>query len=1135
MANEGTDQSIDSAQGRLESQRQQEKDKGLADIVRQYGDTFFKEVDGFQALSPEVKSAEAQKYFDQGKGEVSAYLMRLAARGQWLLDHPDMTETDEEKAGKAEKGKDKKPVEKKESGKKDSVKVPKESEDNMTSLAIELKSALGKYRENLKVIVQVDQNIEQAQKENEQLAKLEKDKKSDKDLTWQIDRTISVFAQAKKSLVDSPNLPVDYNGKQMSLVEKNLASLVEKRIALEQKKFPDEDPAVIKARVMESVDAQSCPKIMEQYFLGLRMFDKGKMPEAKAALEQFRDKDLKSFEFQNNKKLKAQEGSYLERVQSTLDQIDGFEKGNKDFFDGARLMDEQDFIGAKAAFKKFLTEHENDKIDAGKPDLRIKAKVNLRNIALLQVADVRLKFAAVPKPTAGKLVDAGGGKLMDSGDLYDSYVKAIGEIEQLIRSGKFTDYTDAYNEVMKGKKIPSDVDFNFLSDEASLDKGKPQLLELARKYRENKQYDLAEQAYMQYLSQHMGKLVEKDQSLSYEGFLRKYDSSPKVNSAIQNRINDEKEKYDEKAAKLGQMWVAHHPWNEAEIRTQMWKEAYSQMLPTETQNRQAEIAGMGQASFDSPEAKQAWEELASMKGLNNKGTWKEPFTLSDEQILTVIATVPLLFARVPGGAVGGLMRAEGTTLSRVAMARGLRGGLTKMAKLGALGLTAGAALEGCNLEASFFQNFDMRNYPPFLDSEMKEYEGDYEEVQHTAVFTGEMAGNFVADTISRETGLKLDLQKIFEYGFYDNGNKYSNMKFSSKPLFKDQAGLLSIIKKDMPDAQISDFTFSSTGIYDSTKPAMPGFTLTTGGKSYRYTFDSMGPRFEDVSQKKYMLFDLNNSSFGNLTMEMYKDHADFLDALEKNTGPKKLISIDKDGTSVVQDKVTGATSIYYSDNPNKAHQLNGYKDLIDFLDHRKSATGLKMILAHANIRDVENVEQLFEIMKRLPPNSLAFSDLMKANFSYAKNDDGMDDEYRHPIETIRSGWGDCDDYAVLNGTWAYMRGYNVFVVHQPDHVFIVYSDGEGNAVAMNNSQVIPITSADEEGVRKYLSESNGGDLDSFELLVGGRPESRDKTGRGKAEPSPVKKGDATPPGGKSGSTDSGSAGSKPPNGSSKGN
>lgn len=1095
MANEGTDQSIDSAQGRLERQRQQEKDKGLADIVRQYGDTFFKEVDGFQAMSPEVKSAEAQKYFAEGKGEVSAYLMRLAARGQWLLDHPDMTETDEEKAGKAEKGKDKKPVEKKESGKKDSVKVPKESEDNMTSLAIELKSALGKYRENLKVIVQVDQNIEQAQKENEQLAKLEKDKKSDKDLTWQIDRTISVFAQAKKSLVDSPNLPVDYNGKQMSLVEKNLASLVEKRIALEQKKFPDEDPAVVKARVMESVDAQSCPKIMEQYFLGLRMFDKGKMPEAKAALEQFRDKDLKSSAFQDNKKLKAQEGSYLEKVQSTLDQIEGFEKGNKDFFDGARLMDEQDFIGAKAAFKKFLAEHENDKIDAGKPDLRIKAKVNLRNIALLQVADVRLKFAAVPKPTAGKLVDAGGGKLMDSGDLYDSYVMAIGEIEQLIRSGKFTDYTDAYNEVMKGKKIPSDVDFNFLSDEASLDKGKPQLLELARKYRENKRYDLAEQAYMQYLSQHMGKLVEKDQSLSYEGFLRKYDSSPKVNSAIQNRINDEKEKYDEKAAKLGQMWVAHHPWNEAEIRTQMWKEAYSQMLPSETQNRQAEIAGMGQASFDSPEAKQAWEELASMKGLNNKGTWKEPFTLSDEQILTVIATVPLLFARAPGGAVGGLMRAESTTLSRVAMARGLRGGLTKMAKLGALGLTAGAALEGCTTYAEFFANFDMREYESFSEGELKQYEGDYEELNEESI-SGKLATQFVANTIAQETGLKLDFSKLYSYYFYETAQKAGETAFYDKaPHFKDQNELLTLIKSDLPDAKITNFSAS-------------GFTFTSGGKEYKYSVDALGPAFEDVSQKKYMTFDLENSMKGTLGMELFKDHNDYLAFLENKSNPSKTYKISPNGITFITDKATGATSFFTKDKPNEIQTIRGYQDLIDFLDKQTNAAGLSGILKNISIRDIQSVEQLREIAKRLPPNSKAFRDLVKGSISYAKNDNGSSDEYRSPIDTLRSGWGDCDDYSVLNAFWAYMRGYKtrVIKIHSDDddarapHVFVVYTDGKtGNAFVLDVDRVTPLASADENGINAYLNfmwPTYGIDYDNeggIMLVAPGRPDSLDKT------------------------------------------
>jgi len=1079
---EGNDQTIDSAQKRLESQREQQKDKDLAATIRKYGDAFFKEVDSFQGLAPNVKSPDAKTYFDEGKGEVSSYLLRLAARGQWLLDHPVEAVTVEDE-------KDKK------TGKKESVPVPKENVDNMDALATSLRGSLAKYRENLQVIIQVDASVEAAQKENEIFEKLEKDKKSGKDVQWQLDRAIALFAQAKKGLVDAPNLPADYRGKRESLIEKYLGKLVDKKIALELQKSPDQDPENIKARVLESVDALSSPKIMEQYWLGLRMFEKGKLPEAKVALLQFRDKDMKAIEFQENKKLKGSESQYLEKVQTTLDEIDGLEKGNKEFFEGARLMDEHDFIGAKAAFKKFLAEHENDKIEVGKPDFRLKARTELRNIALLQVADVKGKFLVVPKPTTTKLVDAGNGKFMDQSEMYDSYLQAIDQIEKLIRGGKYNDYTDAYNEVMKGKKFPDDVNFNFLSDEASLDKGKGQLLELARKYRANKQYDLAEQAYMQYLSGHMNQLLEKDQKLSYEGFLRKYDSSPKLNSAIQKRIDEEKGKHDAKAAKLGKAWAEENTWNESEIRSQIWKEAYSQMLPTEVQNRQAEIDGMGQASFDTPEAKAAWEELANMKGLHNKGTWKEPFSLSDEQLMNVIMTVPLLFARrLPGRVTGGLMQGESAMLGRNALALGSRGGLLRMARLGALGLSSALVLEGCTTYPSFWANFDMRNYESLSEDELKKYEDDYEGVE--IKFSNKVLQDFIANTVIQETGLKINLNNLYGFSLKDDPAREGQFNLQSLANFSNQAELEALLRKDMPGASVTKFTSVSS------------FTFVVDGKTYNCKIGGLGLSFEDVSKQKFMDFDLANTGFGDASVSMFHNIQEFHEWVDGKASPYKTRVVDSNGGMVIIDKTSGVVSYVLPDKPNEIHTIKqGYAGLIEFLDKNNSAQTLKLVLRNINVNDIESVEQLREIAKRLPPNSNAFRDFVKGSISYAANDDGSSDEYRSPIDTLKSGWGDCDDYAVLNAFWAYMRGYTTRVIKikssaddKDAHVFVVYTDGKtGNAFAMDVDQVHPIASADENGINAYLATQwptysiNEDDEGGIMLVAAGRPDSWDKT------------------------------------------
>jgi hypothetical protein len=83
---------------------------------------------------------------------------------------------------------------------------------------------------------------------------------------------------------------------------------------------------------------------------------------------------------------------------------------------------------------------------------------------------------------------------------------------------------------------------------------------------------------------------------------------------------------------------------------------------------------------------------------------------------------------------------------------------------------------------------------------------------------------------------------------------------------------------------------------------------------------------------------------------------------------------------------------------------------------------------HLKVDDI-NVEKdlatIFAMMGRDPEMYLAF---MRAAVSYQMWDLAPEETFRHPLDSIRSGWVDCDDWAVLHYFWAYMHSLDPSLV-----------------------------------------------------------------------------------------------------------
>ena len=79
-------------------------------------------------------------------------------------------------------------------------------------------------------------------------------------------------------------------------------------------------------------------------------------------------------------------------------------------------------------------------------------------------------------------------------------------------------------------------------------------------------------------------------------------------------------------------------------------------------------------------------------------------------------------------------------------------------------------------------------------------------------------------------------------------------------------------------------------------------------------------------------------------------------------------------------------------------------------------------------------DDLVQMIKTLPSNDpLYFACMIKKLVAYQK-DSNMSQEFKAPMQSINDGWGDCDDYTMLNGYWGKLNGFQGTIYRWSDSI-----------------------------------------------------------------------------------------------------
>jgi hypothetical protein len=143
-------------------------------------------------------------------------------------------------------------------------------------------------------------------------------------------------------------------------------------------------------------------------------------------------------------------------------------------------------------------------------------------------------------------------------------------------------------------------------------------------------------------------------------------------------------------------------------------------------------------------------------------------------------------------------------------------------------------------------------------------------------------------------------------------------------------------------------------------------------------------------------------------------------------------------------------------------QIGDIQDFIDVIEvlPKDSAVfeTLFQKIEKITFKSSDSVEDLIEIIRLMPRDAKIFCQFLNKVIEYALNDNGSKDEFRNPINTLSSGWSDCDDYVVLHYFWAYLQNYNPYVADfvakksgERGHVLTWFEDEENRIVVLDAS------------------------------------------------------------------------------------
>jgi hypothetical protein len=384
-----------------------------------------------------------------------------------------------------------------------------------------------------------------------------------------------------------------------------------------------------------------------------------------------------------------------------------------------------------------------------------------------------------------------------------------------------------------------------------------------------------------------------------------------------------------------------------------------------------------------------------------------------------------------------------------------------------------------NVVRLFYQNFDYRKHQPFKNSAPREWDYPRKDADLEAKIP-----LMLSQSVNEDLDYPVPVDELFKFSF--------------------NSGFISVVPVFSKGEMIKQY-LAGRGV-DAVSAEAQGYKMFTvtgkGGKKVKMTiypdrFEIEGTGKDGKPRTISMM--LPNEGYGvHVKVSQLKDrdgHKWQVTRKSKMTGPQ--------GESAVFDTKNGYTYIPAKDSP--PIEISSAESFLKFLSTCKSKqifneftsmqncnSNLCEIIKRGDFKDMKGIEQLIDIFRNMPKEPSALAAFFKFSVNYAQNDKTLDDEYRHPVAMVSSGWGDCDDYVMINYLWAHLHNYVPQLVYiskteknptkeEPGHVLVWYADEEGRITVRDNEQYKVM--AKGKTINDYLARQWAG----YSIRFNGRP------------------------------------------------
>ncbi len=158
---------------------------------------------------------------------------------------------------------------------------------------------------------------------------------------------------------------------------------------------------------------------------------------------------------------------------------------------------------------------------------------------------------------------------------------------------------------------------------------------------------------------------------------------------------------------------------------------------------------------------------------------------------------------------------------------------------------------------------------------------------------------------------------------------------------------------------------------------------------------------------------------------------------------------------------------YYDINSPIGSEVKDTESLLDMLK-RNEGYDYPFKSTNINLSDIQTTDQLAQIYYYFTDKPESLKDFILSVIEFEYNDKTIKDEYRSPIDSLKSGWGDCDDFVVLTGLWGKMNGYKTQYIKIPHHVFTFIETQDGKKYIFDSESLV--YSYEVDSLESYMQE-----------------------------------------------------------------